>query len=191
MLRIRTLLAVTVLGSAAFAGAPLVFQEMELPRPTAQHKEMQQMGLGRWEGTVTMQMPGMPETTSKAVEIVRANGPFWIVTDFRSEMMGMPYEGHGCHGYDPKKGKYVGTWIDSMRPGLQVMEGHYDEEQEMYVMEWMAEDQSGAMAPHRSERTCGENAYKMVFYTSGQQTMTIEMKRTGQAKEANAKRQSR
>jgi hypothetical protein len=32
----------------------------------------------------------------------------------------------GSTGFDPMKGKYVGTWIDSMSPTMMVLEGDFD-----------------------------------------------------------------
>jgi hypothetical protein len=53
-------------------------------------------------------------------------GGFWLITDFKSEMMGQPFQGHGTMGYDPGKKKYVSTWVDSMTPSLSVGESDYD-----------------------------------------------------------------
>ena len=36
------------------------------------------------------------------------------------------FEGHGLYGYDPAKGKYVGTWVDPMRTFMAVGEGSWD-----------------------------------------------------------------
>jgi hypothetical protein len=53
-------------------------------------------------------------------------GGFWLITDFKGDFMGTPFTGHGTAGYDPIKGKYVSTWVDSMSPGLNVGESTYD-----------------------------------------------------------------
>jgi hypothetical protein len=37
-------------------------------------------------------------------------------------------------GYDPIKKKYVGTWIDTISPFLQTMEGTYDEKTKTSTM---------------------------------------------------------
>ena len=41
-------------------------------------------------------------------------------------MMGMPFTGHGMHGYDNVTGKYWSTWNDSMSTGVMVSEGTCD-----------------------------------------------------------------
>lgn len=50
-----------------------------------------------------------------------------LVEDVSSQMMGMPYTGHGMRGYDNVTGKYWGTWTDSMSTGMMVIEGTCDE----------------------------------------------------------------
>ncbi len=190
MLRLRHFAALSVAGSLTLAAAaPALWQDMEMPKPTEEHA-MIQKGVGVWEGTVTMFMPGMPETPTPATEVVRSEGPFWITSDFKSSFMGMDYNGHGCHGYDPVKGKYVSTWIDSMSSYLSVMEGTHNAETNAIEMTWEAPDMTGQLAPHRSEQVLSEDAYTMTFYTSGEKTMVIDMKRTGGAAavEAGAKK---
>ncbi len=46
--------------------------------------------------------------------------------DFKGSMMGMPFTGHGMHGYDNVTGKHWSTWNDSMSTGLMVSEGTCD-----------------------------------------------------------------
>jgi hypothetical protein len=70
--------------------------------------------------------PGGAPTVSKGTETVTMMGGFWQLSDFKSEMMGQPFQGHGASGYDPAKKKYVGTWVDTMTPGYYTMEATYD-----------------------------------------------------------------
>ena len=144
-----------------------------MPAPTEHHATLQKT-VGVWEGTITMTIPGM-EMTSAAKETVRANGPFWVVSDFESDLGGQPYQGHGCHGYDPDKKKFVGTWIDSMGSFLSIMEGEMTDEG-VLVMHWDAPDMMGKIAPHRFEQVMKEGAYTSTFYTSDVKTMVIDMK---------------
>ena len=119
---LRTAIVLLTAGTLTFAAAtvPSMFQQMEAPAP--EHANLQKM-VGEWEGTITMTMPGMPEMKSDAKETVRSNGPFWTTSDFHSEFMGMPYHGHGCHGYSPEMGKFRSTWIDNFSTGIVVSEG--------------------------------------------------------------------
>jgi hypothetical protein len=47
----------------------------------------------------------------------------WLVSDFEGSS---GFGGHGVHGYDVEKKKYVGTWIDSMSTLLHAKEGEWD-----------------------------------------------------------------
>ena len=97
-----------------------------MPTPGPEH-EMLKKDVGTWDATVEMFMaPGAPPAVSKGTETVTMLGGFWQLTEFKSEMMGQPFEGRGATGYDPAKKKYVGTWVDSMTPGYYTVEGTYD-----------------------------------------------------------------
>jgi hypothetical protein len=100
---------------------------MEMPKPAPEHGMLKQ-DVGTWDATVEMWMePGKPPTTSKGTEVnTLGPGGFWLITSFKSEMMGAPFEGHGLTGYDPAKKVYVSTWVDSMGPGLSLGESTYD-----------------------------------------------------------------
>jgi hypothetical protein len=86
---------------------------------------------GVWDAEITMLIPGsdgkVEPSTSKGVETNRMLGGKWLISDFKGEFGGMSFEGHGLNGYDPKKGKYVGTWVDTMSTVVVNMEGSYDE----------------------------------------------------------------
>ena len=185
MLRKHTAIAILAACSLTYAGSALV-QEMMMPKPTQEHATIMK-SVGDWEGTITMHLPGMPSTPNKAKETVTAFGGFWATSEFSCDFMGMPYQGHGCHGYDQNTGKFTGTWIDNMSSYLSVMEGEYIEGEGL-VMTWEAPDMTGQMAPHKSVRVGDDNAYTMTFWTGEQKSMVIDMKRVGaKAMEAGAK----
>jgi hypothetical protein len=100
---------------------------MPMVKPGPEH-ELLKKDVGTWDATVEnlMPPPGAPASTSKGVETNKLIGGLWLVTDFKSQMMGQPFEGHGTTGYDTNKKKYVGTWVDSMSTGLMVGESTYD-----------------------------------------------------------------
>ncbi len=109
--------------------APPEGTEMAFPKPGPEH-EVLKRDAGVWDATVESTMePGGTPTVSKAVETNTLLGDgLWLIQDFKGEFMGSPFEGHSVTGYDASKGKYVGTWVDSMAPGLTTMEGTYDPE---------------------------------------------------------------
>lgn len=122
-------LAVALIGiaarSSAYAqdgGAPAP------PSPTAEHKILAEEA-GTWDASVKAFMagPDAPPMVSKGVEVNEVlPGGLWVISRFKGEFGGMPFEGHGQLGYDPIKKKFVGTWIDSMSPTIMSMEGTYD-----------------------------------------------------------------
>ncbi len=65
---------------------------------------------------------GVPDGTTmsaKGVETDRVGGSgLCLVTDFKADMMGMPFEGHGITTWESAKKKYIGSWADSMTPGM-------------------------------------------------------------------------
>lgn len=99
----------------------------QAPQPSAEHEGFKHE-VGVWDAeSKTWMAPDAEPILSKGVETNRMHGPMWLVSEFESEIMGAPYNGHGQFGYDPKKQKYVGTWIDNYSPHLTVMEGTMDE----------------------------------------------------------------
>jgi hypothetical protein len=102
-------------------------KDVTLPKPGPEH-EILNGTIGTWDATVELVMqPGGKPEISKGVEVATLiGGGLWLVQDFKGEFMGAPYYGHTVLGYDFQKKKYVGTWVDSMSPGLTALEGTYD-----------------------------------------------------------------
>ena len=123
-------------GLAAFllatALAPLAAYA-QVPQDEA-HKHLETEA-GVWDATVKMWPTADAEPmTSKAVETNEMFGDFWLLSKFESDFGGMKYTGRMQLGYDPQKKKYVGTWIDTMSPYLQTMEGTYDDKTKTTTM---------------------------------------------------------
>ena len=85
--------------------------------------------VGVWDAEMKlwMQGPDAPPDVSKGVERNRMLGDYWLISDFTTDLGGQKFVGHGQNGYDTKKQKFIGTWIDSMSASLSEMEGTYDE----------------------------------------------------------------
>lgn len=96
-----------------------------VPKPGPEHEVLKQ-DVGTWDATVEMFEPGKPPAVSKGVETSALLGGLWLVSDFKSEMMGQPFQGRGTVGYDTSKKKYVNSWIDSMSTGFMLGEAAYD-----------------------------------------------------------------
>jgi predicted enzyme related to lactoylglutathione lyase len=53
-------------------------------------------------------------------------GGFWLLTEGKGDIMGMPYSSSFTLGYDSDKKKFVGTWVDSMTGYMWKYEGSVD-----------------------------------------------------------------
>jgi hypothetical protein len=111
-------------GATPAAPAPPAAPAMPTPGP--EHAVLKDAA-GTWDATVeSFAAPGQPPMLAKGIETGTMVGGFWLVSDFKSEVMGQPFLGRSTLGYDPVKKKYVSTWIDSMTPSLSVGESDYD-----------------------------------------------------------------
>jgi hypothetical protein len=113
---------------ALLAGAGLLrAQDMPaMPKPVKEHAWLKQLA-GEWETDAEVMMaPGQPAMKAKGTESARMFGDFWVVTNSKAEMMGMPFNSIFTLGYDPGKKKYVGTWVDTAGHYMWKYEGTVD-----------------------------------------------------------------
>ncbi|MFK7766498.1 MAG: DUF1579 domain-containing protein [Mariniblastus sp.] len=118
--------------------------------------------LGEWDIEITNFASGAPEVT-KGSETTTMLGEFWLISNFKGTMMGLDFQGHGNTGYDAESKKYVGTWIDSLSPGMMQMKGDYDKESESMTLVGMAPGMDGNPAKHRLTTS----------YKNGKRVMTM------------------
>ena len=100
---------------------------MKAGTPGAVHKALAGMA-GTYDARIkSWHEPGKPpmEETGTATRSMALDGRV-LVEEFKGSMMGMPFNGHGMHGYDNVTGKHWSTWMDSMSTGLMVSEGTCD-----------------------------------------------------------------
>jgi Protein of unknown function (DUF1579) len=104
--------------------------------PQKEHQWLNKL-VGEWtyEGEATIE-PGRPPEKFKGTESVRSVGGLWVFCEGRGEM---PY---GCEaitfmtlGYDPKKGRYVGTWVGSMMTYLWLYNGSLDAQERVLMLD--------------------------------------------------------
>ena len=87
-------------------------QPTAVPEPQAEHRWLQQL-VGAWtlDGEATMEL-GQPPATFTGTERVRSLGDLWFLAEGEGEM---PGGGTATTlmtlGYDPQKGRFVGTFI--------------------------------------------------------------------------------
>lgn len=96
--------------------------------PQKEHTWLQKL-IGEWtcESEAVM-APDQPPIKTEAIETVRSIGGLWIVAEGHGAMP----DGNPAHmiltlGYDPRKKRYVGTWLGSMMTHLWVYSGTLDE----------------------------------------------------------------
>ncbi len=103
--------------------------------PEKEHEWLGQL-VGEWEyDSEVVVQPGSAPEKSKGGEIVRAVGGFWTVSETSGSINGAPFTGVMTLGYDPKKKKYAGTWVDSMSSNMLHYEGSVDDSRKTLTLE--------------------------------------------------------
>jgi len=92
--------------------------------PQKEHEWLQQL-VGEWEAEMTCSMgPDQPASTSKGTEAVRSLGGLWTL----GEGQGQSPEGQQVTsvmtlGFDPAKGRFVGSFVASMMTMMWTYDG--------------------------------------------------------------------
>jgi uncharacterized protein DUF1579 len=114
-------------------------QAASSPAPTSRDAALAVMKLeeGVWDAAIEFPpaKPGDAPTRATGVQtntFVTGNG--WIRNDFAVDAK---YGGHGTWGYDPKKGRYDGIWVDSNQDYIRLDEGTFDADTQ--TMTWTSE----------------------------------------------------
>ncbi len=163
---IRPLTRLLMLIGLSLAPAIATAQAPPMPKPGPEHALLNE-DVGTWDASIEMVAPGAPAgAPSKGVEVnaIGCNG-LCLVTDFKGQVMGAPFEGHGVTTWDPAKKIYVGSWSDSMTAGLAVTEGTWDAAKKTLTTTMLTPDGSGGTVKMRS----------VVEYTAGKRVFSIYM----------------
>jgi hypothetical protein len=150
----------------ALAPAIATAQGPPMPTPGPEHAILKE-DVGTWDASIEMVAPGAPATPpSKGVEVnaIGCNG-LCLITDFKGQVMGGPFEGHGVTTWDPAKKVYVGGWSDSMTAGLATTEGTWDAASKTLTTTMLTPDGSGGTVKMRST----------VEYAAGKRVFSIYM----------------
>lgn len=133
--RIATVFALTITLGISLAVAPGALQaeppgmeEMpQMPPPPGEQHQWLQKLVGNWTFESEMTAEGAPPMKSTGTDTVRSLGGRWVVGELKAEMPGMgSINAILTLGYDAEKGRYQGTWIDSVTDHLWVYEGTLD-----------------------------------------------------------------
>jgi hypothetical protein len=124
---IQVAVAVTLLCAPPAAAQTGGQQTPSVPKPGPE-QEVLKMEVGTWDAVVEfVTAPGAPPQTSKGVEVnTMGCGGMCLITDFKGEAMGSPFQGHGVMAWDGLKKKYTGMWMDSMSAAPALAESTYD-----------------------------------------------------------------
>jgi hypothetical protein len=137
-----------------------------MPKPGPEHQLLKD-DVGTWDAMVEM-LEGPPSPPSKGVEINTLLGGLWLVSDFKSDMMGMAFQGHGTSGWDPARKKYVGTWVDSMAWGIHNLEGTYNPATKTLTSVMEGPDATGKMTKMRTTSVwTGKDTRVFTMYATG------------------------
>jgi hypothetical protein len=138
------------------------------PQPGPEHALLKAEA-GTWDATLEMAMPDGTTMSAKGLQTdtVGCSG-MCLVTDFKADMMGMSFEGHGITTWDPAKKKYIGSWADSMTPGMATTEGTYDPAAKKMTTWMEALDPAGNVGKMRSENEYPDADHKsMTMFMKG------------------------
>jgi hypothetical protein len=159
--------AALAIGYGAGAGAAAKDEEKkEAPPAVGPGPEVERLKQleGTWDAKISVPQPGAPAMESKGVQTARLGcGGLWLITDFKGEFMGMPFEGHGVEGYDSEKKKYVQVWVDPMSSSLDVMEGTYDEATKSFTFKGKGKNPETGQTMEYRMKTVIESRDKHVF----------------------------
>lgn len=107
----------------------------EFPAPQMEHEWLKKFA-GEWETESEMPgAPGEPAMKCKGTMNARMLGGFWVVSDYKGDIMGTTMTAVQTIGYDPQSKKYVGTWVDSMLNHLWKYEGTVDAAGKTFALE--------------------------------------------------------
>ena len=124
---VAALVATTVMVGMAWGDSPSGEQQGAPSLVTPEHKLLEKYA-GTWDAEVTMAgPPGQPAVTTPGKSTSKLGcGGLWLVTDFESSIMGMPFSGHEIFGYDAHDKKYVIHWVDSMSSSFSTGDFTFD-----------------------------------------------------------------
>jgi len=106
-------------------------------QPQKEHEWLHRI-VGEWTGEFECDMgPDQPPSKSKTTEVVRSVGGLWVVGEGVGDcpMTGQTVQSIITLGYDPKRGKFVGTFVASMMDHLWLYEGALDDSGRKLVLD--------------------------------------------------------
>jgi hypothetical protein len=161
-----TLLLTLVLGAATAASTASAMQAPAMPKPGPEHERLK-ADVGTWDAVVEMaEAPNAPMSSSKGLEKSTLLGGMWLITDFETDLGGMPFRGHGITGWDAAKKKYVGSWVDSMAASIGMGESTWDAASKTLSGSFVGADGNGGSMTMKQTVVYSDNDNTRVFTMS-------------------------
>jgi hypothetical protein len=157
--RLLMLIGASLVPTLAAAQAP------PMPTPGPEHAVMKE-DLGTWDASIEVLAPGAAPSKGVEVNVMGCNG-LCLVTDFKGQVMGGTFEGHGITTWDPSRKIYVGSWTDSMTAGLATVESTWDAAKKTLNTSMLTPDGSGGTVKLRSTVEYSADKRVMSLYTPG------------------------
>jgi hypothetical protein len=128
---------------------------------------------GSWDATMQMaSQDGSPPVVLNGTEVDTLGGRgTWVVSDFRSQLEGHPFQGHAVLSLDPATGRLQRVWADSTSAAFWASEGTWDPAASKLTMWIESVDTLGEKVRWREE-TVLKNADTRTFtmYVPGPQS---------------------
>lgn len=152
--------------------------------PGKMHKEMAKWD-GTWttEATMWMDPSAQPVTSKGSCTNKMILGGRYQQSNYKGNMMGMPFEGMGILAYDNAKKVLVSTWMDNMGTGIMKLEGTWIEQTKLINFSGTCTDPSTGreMNVRETYNALNDNMHVMMMYmpdASGKEFKTMEIKFT-------------
>lgn len=113
-------------------------------QPRQEHQWLEQL-VGEWSCEIEAVMsPGEPPVTSSATEVVRSLGGLWTIAEGQGEMEGCgPMTSVMTLGFDPARGRFIGTFVASMMTHLWLYDGTLDSSGKVLTLDAEGPSMSG------------------------------------------------
>ncbi len=114
------------------AESEVMAEMMRLATPNEHHAELGK-AVGNWTAKTSFIMdPAQPPVTGEGKMTVKwVLGGRYIMSEFKMDFMGEPFEGIGYTGYDIAHEQYISTWADTMSTTITYLTGSMDDENTM------------------------------------------------------------
>ncbi|MCZ6834233.1 MAG: DUF1579 domain-containing protein [Planctomycetota bacterium] len=136
--------------------------------PSDEHAELAKR-VGEWNTDLTMwNYPGAaPETMGGSCRYSMIMDGRYLFVEYKSEYMGMPFEGAGLTGYDRIKNQYQNLWVDNMGTSMAISEGTRKGDTITFTGD-MPNPMMGNYVKSRStEQTIDDDTFVMKMYMPG------------------------